>query len=205
MAQLAQLNSDMADSGTVEFDETALAPKVTKQLVHDVCVMYHASRRVGTVRTKSRAEVRGTTAKLFRQKGTGRARQGSRVQPVRRGGGHAFAKRPKDWSYRLPRKALKAATRMALRMKIEAGEVRVLEGFSLPEPKTRHVAAALRTAGFSGQSCLFVTEEINRELVRAARNIPRVTVLPRSDLNADIVLRHRQVLIFKDAVDGLLG
>jgi large subunit ribosomal protein L4 len=205
MAQLAQLNSDMAEAGTVEFDETALAPKVTKQLVHDACVMYHANRRVGTVRTKSRAEVRGTTAKLFRQKGTGRARQGSRVQPVRRGGGHAFAKRPKDWSYRLPRKALKAATRMALRMKIEAGEVRVLEGFNLPEPKTRHVAAALQAAGLAGQSCLIVTEEINRELVRAARNIPRILVLPRSDLNADIVLRHRQVLLFKDAVEGLLG
>lgn len=204
MAQLVQLNSEMAEAGTVELDETALAPKVTKQLVHDVCVMYHANRRVGTVRTKSRSEVKSTTAKLFRQKGTGRARQGSRVQPVRRGGGHAFAKRPKDWSYRLPRKALKVATRMALRMKIEAGEVRVLEGIHLPEPKTRYVAAALASAGLAGQSCLFVTEGINQELVRAARNIPRVSVLPRSDLNAEVVLRHRQLLLLKEAVAGLL-
>ena len=205
MAQLVQLNSEMAEAGTVEIDETALAPKVTKQLVHDACVMYHANRRVGTAKTKSRAEVRATTQKLFRQKGTGRARQGSRVQPVRRGGGHAFAKRPKDWSYRLPRKALRSATKMALRMKIEAGEVRVVEGVNLPEPKTKYVAAALKSAGLAGQSCLFVTEEINRELVRAARNIPGVSVLPRCDLNADIVLRHRQVLLLKDAVDGLLG
>jgi large subunit ribosomal protein L4 len=205
MARLVQLNSEMAESGTVELDETVLAPKVTKQLVHDACVMYHANRRVGTVRTKSRAEVKGTTAKLFRQKGTGRARQGARTQPVRRGGGHAFAKRPKDWGYRLPKKALRVATKMALRMKIESGEVRVLEGVNLPEVKTRYVAAALKAAGLTGQSCLFVTEEINRELVRAARNIPDVTVLPRSDLNADVVLRHSQVLLFSDAVDQLLG
>lgn len=205
MAQLVQLNSEMAEAGTVEIDETAIAPKVTKQLVHDACVMYHANRRVGSVRTKSRAEVRGTTAKLFRQKGTGRARQGSRRQPVRRGGGHTFAKRPKDWGYRLPRKALQTAMRMALRMKIEDGEVRVLEGIELPEPKTKHVAAALKAGGLTGQSCLLVTEGINRELVQAARNIPDVTVLPRSDLNADVILRHRQVLIFKEAVDGLSG
>lgn len=205
MIQLPQLNSDMAEAGTVEFDETALAPKVTKQLVHDACVMYHANRRVGTVRTKSRGEKKGTTAKLFRQKGTGRARQGSRRQPVRRGGGHTFAKRPKDWSYRLPKKALRAATKMALRMKIEDGEVRVVEGISLPEAKTRHVASALKAAGIAGQSCLIVTEGINRELVQAARNISGVSVLPRTDINADIILRHRQLLIFKDAVDGLQG
>ncbi len=205
MAQLAQLNADMGDAGTVDFDETALAPKVTKQLIHDACVMYHANRRVGTVRTKSRAEVVGTTSKLYRQKGTGRARQGSRKQPVRRGGGHTFAKRPKDWGYRLPRKALQSATRMALRMKIEAGEVRVLDGFNLPEPKTKHVASALKTAGLDGSSCLFVTEGINHDLVRAARNIPRISVLPRSDLNAEVVLRHANILIFGEAVEALKG
>ena len=94
MAQLAQLNADMGDAGTVDFDEAGLAPKVTKQLIHDACVMYHANRRVGTVRTKSRADVRGTTQKMYRQKGTGRARAGSRRTNVRTGGGHAFAKRP---------------------------------------------------------------------------------------------------------------
>ena len=121
------------------------------------------------------------------------------------GGGHAFAKRPKDCSYRWLKKALRAATRMALRMKIEAGEVRVLDGVNLPEPKTKYVAAALKTAGLTGQSCLFVTEGINQELVRSDRNVPGVSVLPRTDLNADIILRHRQVLLLKEAVDGLLG
>lgn len=203
MAQLAQLNADMADSGFVDFDETGLAPKVTKQLVHDACVMYHANRRVGTAKTKGRGEVRGTTQKLFRQKGTGRARAGSRRANLRTGGGHTFAKRPKEWRYALPRKALQSATRMALRMKVEAGEVRVLEGMTLPEPKTKHVAAALKAAGLVGTSCLLVTEGINADLVKAARNIPRVSVLPRTDLNADVVMRHRNILIFSDAIEAL--
>lgn len=203
MTQLAQFNTDFAEDGNVEFDEAAFAPKVTRQLIHDACVMYHANRRVGTVRTKSRAEVKGTTSKLYRQKGTGRARAGSKKSPVRRGGGHAFAKRPKDWSYSLPRKALRTATRMALRLKMEAGEVKVLTGLELPEAKTRHVAAAIKAAGLQGTSCLFVTEGINADLVRAAGNIPRVSILPRADLNADVIMRHKNILIFNDAIEAL--
>lgn len=203
MAEVQKLNSSLAESGTVTLDETAIAPKVTRQLIHDACVMYHANRRVGTSRTKSRGEVAGTTAKMYRQKGTGRARAGSRRTPIRRGGGHTFPKRNRDWSYSLPRKALQAATRMAIRLKIEAGELRVIEGLELSEPRTRLVAAALKTAGLTGQSCLFVTEEINADLVRAARNIPRVSVLPRKDLNADVIMRHRNILVFSDAADAL--
>jgi len=205
MARISNLNTDLTVAGDVEIDESQLSEKVTKQLIHDACVMYHANRRVGTVRTKSRAEVRGTRAKMYRQKGTVRARAGHKQSPIRRGGGHAFAKRPKDWSYSLPRKALRAATRMALRLKAEAGEICVVESVDLPEPRTRHVASVLKSGGFAGQSCLFVTEGINAELVRAARNIPRVSVLPRSDLNADVVMRHRNILFLKDAMSSLIG
>jgi large subunit ribosomal protein L4 len=92
---------------------------------------------------------------------------------------------------------------MSLRLKLEAGEVKVVEGIELAEPKTRLVAAALKAAGLAGQSCLFVTEGINANLVRAARNIPRVSVLPRTDLNADVILRHRNILVFSDAAEAL--
>lgn len=205
MAQISKLNSDLTAVGEVEIDEAQLAAKVTRQLVHDACVMYHANRRVGTVRTKSRAEISGTRAKMYRQKGTGRARAGHKQSPIRRGGGHAFAKRPKDWSYALPRKALRAATRMALRLKLEAGQLFVVDSLELPDARTKYVAAALRSGGYLGQSCLFVTEGVNAELVRAARNIPKVSVLPRVDLNADVVMRHRNVLVFGDAVAALSG
>jgi large subunit ribosomal protein L4 len=205
MARIVKLNADLTVAGDVEIDENQLSEKVTKQLVHDACVMYHANRRVGTVRTKSRAEVRGTRAKMYRQKGTGRARAGHKQSPIRRGGGHAFAKRPKDWSYSLPRKSLRAATRMALRLKADAGELRVVESVELPEPRTKYVAAVLKSGGFSGQSCLFVTEGIDSGLVRAARNIPRVSVLPQSDLNADIVMRHRNILFLGNAISAYIG
>ena len=205
MARISKLNSDLTAAGEVEFDEAQLVAKVTKQLIHDACVMYHANRRVGTVRTKSRAEISGTRAKMYRQKGTGRARAGHKQSPIRRGGGHAFAKRPKDWSYSLPRKALRVATRMALRLKIEAGELRVVDSVELPEARTRHVAAVLKSGGYQGQSCLFVTEGVDADLVRAARNIPRVSVLPRTDLNADVVMRHKNVLVLSDAMAVLSG
>lgn len=205
MARIAKLKADLTADGDVEVDEGQLSDKVTRQLVHDACVMYHANRRVGTVRTKSRSEVRGTRAKMYRQKGTGRARAGHKQSPIRRGGGHTFAKRPKDWSYSLPKKSLRAATRMALRLKVEAGELRVVESVDLPEPRTRYVAAALKSGGFEGQRCLFVTEGINEDLVRAARNIPGVSVLPRSDLNADVVMRHRNILVLSDAMPQLVG
>lgn len=136
-----------AELGTYEFDPAELAPGINKQLLHDVVVMYEANRRVGTVRQKSRGEVIGSTKKLYRQKGTGRARMGNRRQPVRVGGGRAFPRRPKDWGYRLPRKAVRLATRMALLSKFQDGEAIVLDSLSVAEPKTKVVAGVLKAIG----------------------------------------------------------
>mgnify|MGYP001230388459 CR=1 FL=1 len=132
-----------AEVGSYELDPADFASHINKQLLHDVVVMYEANRRQGTVRTKSRGEVRGSTRKLYRQKGTGRARAGMRQTPVRRGGGHTFAKRPKDWSYRLPKKAIRSATRQALLSKFLDEEVTLLQDVSIEEAKTRHVAAMI--------------------------------------------------------------
>ncbi len=100
--------------GKVEFDASELAPRISKQLLHDVVVMYETNRRVGTVMTRNRAQTEGSTKKLFRQKGTGRARMGTLRTNIRRGGGRAHAKYPIDYGYRLPKKAVRLATRMAL-------------------------------------------------------------------------------------------
>src|SRR5436189_6231251 len=114
MVSLPVFNRSGQEVGKYDLDTAVLAPEVNKQLLHDVVVMYQSNQRLGTAKTKSRAEVRGSTKKMYRQKGTGNARAGSRRSPVRLGGGHTFAKRPRDWYFRLPKKAVQLATRMAL-------------------------------------------------------------------------------------------
>ncbi len=114
MASLTVYDRTGNDVGQYEIDPAELAPRINKQLLHDAVVMYQSNLRQGTAKTKSRGEVAGSTKKMYRQKGTGNARAGSRRSGIRRGGGHIFAKRPRDWTYRLPRKAVQLATRMAL-------------------------------------------------------------------------------------------
>src|SRR5215471_1526816 len=117
--------------GTYEFDPQDLAAEVNKQLLHDVVVMYETNRRQGTSQTKNRGEVKGSKKKIYRQKGTGRARMGNKRTPIRRGGGHTWGKRPIDFGYRLPKKAVALATRMALLSKFLDKEVKVLDELSV--------------------------------------------------------------------------
>jgi large subunit ribosomal protein L4 len=191
------------DVGTYEFDPAELAPGINKQLLHDAVVMYEANRRVGTVRTKSRGEVAGSTKKLFRQKGTGRARMGPKRTPIRRGGGMAFAKRPKDWSYRMPKKAVKLATRMALLSKFQDGEAIVLDSLSVDQPKTKVIADMLKALGVDKQGCLLAIRENDAVLWKSARNIPTLRVSPARELNAYDLLRQKRLVVTKDAMDLL--
>jgi len=197
------INPQTGETTTGAIEPVALASKVVRRLLHDAVVMYQANRRVGTVKTKTRAEVKGSSKKLYKQKGTGRARAGNRRTPVRVGGGHAFAKVPKDWSYRLPKKALRLATRMALRLKFESGEVVATTTLSITEPKTRQVATLLKALGLINKKCLFVTETKNDDLVRATRNLQQANVSRFSDLNAEMILTHN-VLVMESAVLKLL-
>jgi large subunit ribosomal protein L4 len=191
--------------GVYEFDPAELASRVSKQLLHDVVVMYEANQRVGTVRNKSRAEVAGTTQKMYRQKGTGRARAGSRRSPVRVGGGRTFAKRPIDWSYRLPKKAIKTATRMALRSKFDDGQVTILDELSIEAPKTKVVTSVLGALGLSDVGCLLVVDQHDVNVWRSARNIAGLRVTPAAGLNTYDLLHQRQLLITKAALDRLRG
>ncbi len=201
MISLPVYNTSGKEVGSYELDSTDLAPGINKQLLHDVVVMHEANRRVGTVRTKSRGEVRGSTAKLFRQKGTGRARAGSSRTPVRRGGGHTFAKRPIDHSYRLPRKAVQLATRMALLSKFTDEEVKVLDSLSVETPKTSLIAGMLKSLDLADKTCLLVIEEYDQAIWKSARNIAGLKVSPVSDLNTYDLLRQRNLLITKGAID----
>jgi len=203
MATLPVYDSSGKEIGKYEIDPTEIAPTINKQLLHDVVVMYQASARQGSHKTKSRAEVSGNKAKLYRQKGTGNARAGSKRSNIRRGGGHAFAKRTRDYSYRLPRKAVRAATRMAMAGKIQDAQVVVVDGLKMDAPKTSAIAAMLKTMGLEGKSTLITTAEHSVNVYKSARNVSRVDVLPVGDLNALAILKPHRVIITKDAMDQM--
>lgn len=203
MISLPIRDSSGREVGTYEFDPNELAPRINKQLLHDVVVMYEANRRVGTVKTKGRGEVAGSTRKLYRQKGTGRARMGAIRTPIRRGGGHTFAKRNKDWGYRLPRKAVRLATRMALLSKFLDDQVVLLDELSLAEPKTKLVAGILRRLGLADDSCLLTIESHDPTVWKSSRNIANLWVSPAAELNAYNLLHQRRLLLTKGALDWL--
>ena len=203
MTTLPIYSQSGVEVGTYEIDPAALAPTINQQLLHDVVVMYQANARQGTKRTRTRSEVAGSTKKMYRQKGTGRARAGSRRSGVRRGGGHIFALRPRDFSYRLPRKAVRAATRMAIASKIQSGDLVVVDELSFAEPKTKQMDSVLKALKLSGASTLVTTATYDLNVLKSAQNIALVTVSPVSDLNALSVLAPRRMLVTKAALDSI--
>lgn len=202
MASLTVYNRAGKEVGKYDIDPKDIAPRISKQLLHDVVVMYQSNERLGTARTKSRAEVAGSTKKMYRQKGTGNARAGSRRSGIRRGGGHIFAKRPRDWAYRLPRKAVQLATRMALAAKIRDSQITLIDELRFDAPKTKDMAAILKALNLDG-SVLVATAEHDVNVYKSARNIEQVTVSPLSDLNALSVLAPQRVLMTKASLEAL--
>src|SRR5437667_7318604 len=138
------MNAQGQSVGTVEVDPAELGGKINKQLLHDVVIMHLANQRAGTHSTLRRGEVSGSTRKLFRQKGTGNARVGTRRTNKRRGGGTAKGPKPRDYEYHMPKKAVRAATRMALLSKFKDEETIVVEDLTLPEAKTKQMAGIMK-------------------------------------------------------------
>lgn len=201
--QLSVFNRQGQPVGSYELDAAEIAPSINRQLLHDVVVMYEANRRVGTVRTKSRGDVAGSGRKLYRQKGTGNARMGMRRTNIRRGGGMAFGKRPKDWGYRLPKRAVRTATRMALLSKLLDEQTTVIDELSFGEPKTKEMAKVLAALGLDQSSCLLAIADYDANVWKSARNIPELRVSPAKELNAYDLLRQHRLLITRDALDRL--
>jgi large subunit ribosomal protein L4 len=195
---------DMAGKqvGSYEIDPAELAPKVNKQLLHDAVVMYQANARQGTQKTKTRGEVAGSTKKLYRQKGTGNARAGARRSGTRRGGGHIFAKSPRDFGWRMPRKALQTATRMALAARLADDEVKLVDAISVAGPKTAPVAKMLAALGVAERTVLLAPEKHDADFWKSARNIDGVSVAPVGELNAWSILRPRSIVMTKAALDA---
>lgn len=203
MATLTVFDTDGKKVGTYDVDPAQFAPRINQRLLHDVVVMYQANRRQGSARTKNRSEVRGTGRKMYRQKGTGNARAGSRRSGVRRGGGHIFATRPRNYRVAMPRKAVKLATRMAIAAKIRDDQVVLVDGLSFDAPKTRRMAGILKALSCDAQRLLVATAQHDPNVYKSARNLPSVTVAPATDLNALDVLSAGRLLVTRQAMDTL--
>ncbi len=190
---------------TCEFDPAEFAPGINKQLLHDAVVMYEANLRQGTFKSKTRSEVAGSKKKLFKQKGTGNARMGTKRTCIRRGGGHAFAKLPTEFRQSMPKKAMRLATRMALLSKFMDGEAVIVDSFSVAQPKTKAVVGLLKNLGVSGDSCLLTIEKHDPVMWKSARNIPSVGVSPAGELNAYKLLKVKRLVVTEAALKQLRG
>ena len=202
MANLPVYDRTGAAVGNYEIDPAQVAPRISKQLLHDAVVMYQTNTRQGTVRTKNRSDVSGTTKKMYRQKGTGNARAGSRRSGIRRGGGHIHAIRPRDWSYRMPKKALRLATRMALASRLADDEVTLIDQLVFAQPKTHDMAGILKALKLEGVSVLVTLPGYDTNVYKSIRNLAGVSVLPVTELNALNVLLPRRLLMTTSALDA---
>ncbi len=200
---LPVFNKTGQEVGTVTVDPADFGGKISTRLMHEAVLMYETNKRQGTHSTLRRGEVAGSTKKLFRQKGTGNARAGTKRTNKRRGGGTAKGPKPRDYSYRMPKKALRSATRMAVLSKLRDLETVIVDDFGLTEIKTKTFATMLKALKLEGKSVLVGTATRDEKVYKSARNLPKVTILPASDFNTYDVLRPKTLLLSKDALEAL--
>src|SRR5262245_25169147 len=207
MVTLNVYNRQGESVGTVEVDPAEFGGTINRQLLHEVVLMYRANQRAGTHSTLRRGEVAGSTKKLFRQKGTGNARVGTRRTNKRRGGGTAKGPKPRDYEYHLPKKAVRAATRMAILSKFLDGETVILDELKLPEIRTRNVVEILEALELDETTCLIgiASSEVDEDqtIYLSARNIKGVEVQPVSQFNCYGVLRPKRLLLTRAALEEL--
>ncbi len=208
-----------ADKGTVEIDPADFGGKISKQLMHEVVLMYLANQRAGTHHTLRRGQVAGSTKKLFRQKGTGNARAGTKRTNKRRGGGTAKGPKPRDYEYHLPRKAVQAATRMAILSKFLDKQAVIIEDLALTAPKTKEMVGVLKAikvgkkttdkgekdVTLADVSVLLGTEKLDPNVYKSARNIDGVKVLPAAEFNCYTVLKQKRLVLTRSALNALLA
>ena len=198
MAKVAVCNSKNEQVGEIELHDEIFNVPIKPHLVHEVVKMQLAKRRSGTASTKGRSEVRASGRKPWRQKGTGRARAGTRSSPIWRGGGIIFGPKPRDYTPKVNKKVRKQALKIALTSKCKENQMVVLDGFDLEDIKTKAIVDLLRV--FEMDSVLMVTPERNALLEKSARNVPYTKVLCSEGINVYDILKHRNLLLVKDAV-----
>jgi large subunit ribosomal protein L4 len=203
MIDVAVYNSQGEEVENVQVDESIFGGHVRYPLLKQAIVMYHANKRVGTAATKSRGMVRGSTRKLYRQKGTGNARVGNARTGKRVGGGVTFAKVNRDFGKRMPRKQRRLARDSAILAKLQSGSVVVVDELAFDVPRTKDFSKVLNNLDIN-RGCLLTIDERDENLYKSARNVPRVDVLTVSDLNAGDICKRQKMLFTKSAFLSLL-
>jgi large subunit ribosomal protein L4 len=190
-------------AGKVTLPEEIFGEKVNKTLLAQAVRVYLANKRQGNASTKTRGEVDGSTRKIYRQKGTGRARHGSVRAPIFVKGGIVFGPKPRDFGLELPKKMRRKALYSALSAKLRDGEVKILSGLESMEPKTKQFVAAMKNLGLAEKKLLLVMADDLASVKRAASNVQGVSSTAVKRLNAYDVLNNRQVVVMKDAIDEM--
>jgi len=203
MASIKVYGIDGAEQRTIEVSDRIFAAEANEALVHETVVALQASRHQGTHKTKVRHEVRGGGVKPFRQKGTGRARQGSSREPHMRGGGTIFGPRPRSYRQKVPTRTKRQAICCALSERLRQDRLGVVVGVKLDAPKTKPFAAMLDKVSPEGRKTLFITAGQDENLMLSSRNIARVAISNASDVNVLDVLNARRILIQEEALAKL--
>ncbi len=201
MAVCEVLNSLAEKVGEIDLNDALFSVEVNTGILHEVVCMQRANQRSGNACTKTRGEVSGGGAKPWRQKGTGRARAGSRTSPVWRGGGTVFGPKPRDYSYSLPKKVRRLALKMALSARNQEGNLVVVDQFSLDQAKTREFVKVMDN--FKFENCLVVTGEMDEKLGLSARNAVGYKVLPVAGLNVMDILKHSKLMLVQTSLAKL--
>lgn len=186
--------------GDIDLSEDIFGVKINEGLVHQALIMQLASQRLGTHSTKTRAQVRGGGRKPWRQKGTGRARAGSRRSPLWRGGGIIFGPHPRDYSFSMPRKQRRLALKSVLTDKVNEGNLIVLDDLNFDEPKTKKFVALQKNFGVDTCKSLFITAELIDNVTRSSNNLQNAKAIAALQLNVFDLLNCQKLFLTKDAV-----
>ena len=189
---------------TLQIDEQLLGGELRPGLLKQAYVRYHANRRQGSAKTKTRSEVNFSTRKLYRQKGTGNARRGPAGTNIMRSGGHGFAKKPRSFRKDMPRKMRRLANRNALMAKAIDGEIKLVDSLSFDKPSSKQFAAILLALEID-RSCLLALEQTTDHTARSARNLKQINITQIDRLNAFDLLNHRYVLSERAAFENYLS
>jgi large subunit ribosomal protein L4 len=203
MAVVDVLNQKGEKVSQAELAEGCFNVEIKPSVLHDVVTMQLAKRRAGTAAVKNRSDIRGSTRKLFRQKGTGRARRGNIKSPLLRGGGVAFGPQPKSWGYKVPKKVRRLALKMALSSKLQDEALVVLDAISLDAIKTKAFAAVL--ADLDIDNALIVTSQKDEVLELSSRNLPDVKILRTEGLNVYDILKYNHLVLLEPSIKQIEG